>query len=252
MKKIGILTGFDTDKDSVSLHRHYFEFAAQFGEPILLTIFSSIQTDLDLIILIGGADVNPERYGQRPDLLTGRPDLYKEYFDLHHLPKYKELNIPIFGICRGHQSFAVSMGYQLLQHIDTEVSEYLPGEVNEVAQIEPSICDLLGLELDGYEDGFDESGNEMDINSRHHQSVMTIGMSDEDVIVAAVEKEVLNVEALVYRKYPAITVQWHPEVINDEFSLKAIKFLLEHGKKDYTNMIATVGELQTVAEDGNE
>jgi hypothetical protein len=67
----------------------------------ILSPDSPIWTDLDLLILTGGPDVNPSRYGEPPGFYTDKPDLIREYFDVHVLPRYIEEHVPIFGVCRG-------------------------------------------------------------------------------------------------------------------------------------------------------
>lgn len=98
--KIGIVASIKGDIIGVPLS--YAQYIRNFGgEIILLTPTSSIHDEIDLLMLPGGYDVDPERYGEIPEYNTSAPDLHKEYFDKHHLPLYIKQHIPIFGICRG-------------------------------------------------------------------------------------------------------------------------------------------------------
>lgn len=80
--------------------KNYVKFFKRFGKIVPVGL-SVIRKDLDLLVLTGGADVDPKRYGEEPSSLCGPKDIRKEWFDIFCLPKYMETKIPIFGICRG-------------------------------------------------------------------------------------------------------------------------------------------------------
>lgn len=216
-KKIGLLTTYDRETDRLFLKRPYFDFANLFGEVILLTHFNSVVEDLDLLILPGGADVLPTKYNQAPEWLTQRPDIFREYFDESILPQYMALHTPIFGICRGHQSFAVSQGLELIQHSNIEVDSYSVNETSEEIVTSPYARKLLGVP------------EKIKINSLHHQIVASRNIDESKVDIAALTSKGY-IEALIYKNYPAITCQWHPELIFDSFALKAVKYLLNKNK----------------------
>lgn len=93
MKKIGILSTFDGER--VGINKHYYKFFRQFGYVSVLSYDEPVRDDLDLLVLCGGADVNPLRYGQTPLLTTDKPDPFKEYFDTIILPEYVKNKTPI-------------------------------------------------------------------------------------------------------------------------------------------------------------
>ena len=217
-KRIGLLTSYSRDDDRLFIKRPYHDFAEQFGEVILLTHRNEPVEDLDLLILPGGADVNPAVYGKSPFWLTQRPDIFREHFDINVLPKYMEMNMPIFGICRGHQAFAAHNGIELQQHLNVQVDEYVANQTSEIIATSKYAQDLLGVE------------EGVHINSLHHQVVRYTEELKKnpkvDVAALTVVNEKPIVEALIYKDYPAITVQWHPELIFDSFSMKAVRSLL--------------------------
>ena len=96
-KKIGIPVS-KTGENSVGLTLSYIEFAEQYGEVVLLMPNHTIRRDIDLLILPGGPDIDPRSYGAMPSWFTGKPDLYKEYFDARYLPAYIQQGTSIFGI----------------------------------------------------------------------------------------------------------------------------------------------------------
>lgn len=97
--KVGIVFSFANEE--VLLNQAYVTYFRQFGEVILIDPANQNVQDVDLLVLPGGADVNPLNYNEFPHALTGKPNLAIEYFDKFILPKYIESNTPIFGICRG-------------------------------------------------------------------------------------------------------------------------------------------------------
>ncbi len=73
-------------------------------------------SDVDLIVFSGGADINPDIYGE---------ENYHSYCNLHRDKREidvfdfaQENDIPCFGICRGHQMLNALVGGKLIQHID--------------------------------------------------------------------------------------------------------------------------------------
>ena len=164
---------------------------------------SPIYTDLDLLILTGGADINPTRYDEIPNFYTDKPDIIKEYFDTHALPRYIDRKIPIFGICRGIQTLAVHFGGKLYQDMYHETnSNEKPWE------------GMHGLKL---EDG---SKTKIKVNSRHHQSVIP-PQSQSPIKVLATHSAIFNhIEAIRIEGYPICAVQWHPEDLIEESGVR--------------------------------
>lgn len=237
MKKIGIVTSIDEKTGNIGVNKYYFLFASLFGEPVLIPHNSPVNKNLDLLILPGGADINPERYQKSPELFTQRPDIYKEYFDLHILPEYIEQRTPIFGICRGHQTLAVHFGMKLIQNFYSSVSEYKFGTTNESSYInmghpkldliEDQILSrkILKHKHNGKNNVPFHSSFIYNHNSRHHQIIDESSLN-ENVSILAYHDTLFNIEGLIYENYPAITVQWHPEIFEDTLSVILINELL--------------------------
>jgi gamma-glutamyl-gamma-aminobutyrate hydrolase PuuD len=94
---IGIF-GWKTGDNSYGSAVSYMQYANHFGIVRVLTPDEPIDPRIDLIIIPGGADINPVRYGEIPNLWTSKADPVKEYFDTVILPQYIKLGIPVFGI----------------------------------------------------------------------------------------------------------------------------------------------------------
>ena len=72
MARIG-LTAWKTGENSFGASISYMDYLKAFGDVDLLLPWSDINHHLDLIVLPGGPDVNPNRYGQIPDFFTSKP-----------------------------------------------------------------------------------------------------------------------------------------------------------------------------------
>ena len=59
---------------------------------------------LDILILSGGADVEPARYGAKPSPKLGLVQLDRDAFDFAVLEAALARNLPVLGICRGAQA----------------------------------------------------------------------------------------------------------------------------------------------------
>ncbi|MGH3510259.1 MAG: gamma-glutamyl-gamma-aminobutyrate hydrolase family protein [Nocardioidaceae bacterium] len=95
--------------------------AAAGGVPVLLPPQATEYADdvlarVDALVVSGGADVDPERYGAEPHPRTAswRPD--RDAWELALLAAADRRGLPVLGICRGMQVMAVQAGGELDQH----------------------------------------------------------------------------------------------------------------------------------------
>ncbi len=72
----------------------------------------------DGVVLTGGVDVDPANYGEPPHRTVTRVDPLRDDYDLRTLRAALERDLPVLGICRGHQLLNVAFGGTLLQHIE--------------------------------------------------------------------------------------------------------------------------------------
>ncbi len=152
---------------------------------------------LDGLVLAGGTDINPARYGQQPAPETDRPDDQRDLVETRLLQDALAQGIPVLAICRGMQLFNVVHGGTLIQHLPTASKHRLKGQEAHDVQVVPGtrLASILGQ-------------GEQGVNSRHHQAVNRPG---NGLIVSAVARDGV-IEAL---EKPgdsfAVAVQWHPE-----------------------------------------
>src|SRR5688572_15072627 len=72
---------------------------------------------LDGVLVTGGADVDPGRYGQRPHAQTDPATPDRDAFELLLVRAAAERDLPCLGICRGMQVVNVAYGGALEQHL---------------------------------------------------------------------------------------------------------------------------------------
>ena len=155
---------------------------------------------LDGLIISGGSDVEPTRYGadQHPQTQPPRPE--RDAWELALLDRAAALGTPVLGICRGLQVMAVHAGGTLEQHLPDVVGhdEHSPGGdafgwVPVATAHRSTVRALVGPELQ--------------VSCHHHQAV-----SSHPGLVATAHAADGTVEALEDPERPFwLGVQWHPE-----------------------------------------
>ncbi len=151
----------------------------------------------DGLLLPGGWDVNPSRYGkERIPQETIDDELDAIQFAV--LDRFLRAGKPVLGICRGHQLLNVAFGGTLIQHLPgAERHMRLPGDADN--------AHTVYIEPDSFTGRI--YGAECRVNSSHHQGIEIPGegfravMRTEDGVIEAIEHNTL----------PVWGVQWHPE-----------------------------------------
>lgn len=216
---IGLPT-YSVGENSYGAGKAYIEWIEKNFGAVKFLSNSFFDPHIDLLIIPGGPDVNTLRYGEMPGMYTGRPCIYREWFDHTHLPRYIELGIPIFGICRGLQTLAVHCGAKLIQNM------WHPTNLNSRSELKHFVAGV---------NCWDDSQEPFQVNSLHHQVVSDEGINDNNDIEVLLRfcntKKEPNkyphvIEACRFPNINAIAVQWHPEEIWDEFSYNAVLHLL--------------------------
>lgn len=125
---------------------------------------------MDGLLLSGGADIDPARYGERVDGAV-EIDTARDELEWAALDAADRRGVPVFGICRGLQFLNVHRGGSLLQHVDGQVGAAYP-ETPALAHpldIAPGtrLAAILGS----------EAGAVLVVNSYHHQAVTEARLS---------------------------------------------------------------------------
>jgi putative glutamine amidotransferase len=200
-------------RPTVSVDRAYVDAVAiAGGVPILLPpvdpdVVSDLVDGIDGLVLSGGGDVDPARYGAERAPETGGVDPARDASELALVPCAEDRGIPLLAVCRGMQVLNVAHGGTLLQHVPHVThTEHLDVAHWDVAANPVTVEEGSRLhELCGE--------RHLSVNSLHHQAVDRVGSGlrvtahDEDGIVEALESTTDDA---------VLGVQWHPELLIDE------------------------------------
>lgn len=169
---------------------------------------------VDGLLLSGGLDVDPIKYGERPHPKLGLLDQVRDDWELELVRGAHGAGMPIFAICRGVQVLNVAFGGSLIQDIPSEVDNPVKHEQQSVRQDTTShqISIVPDTRLSEIAGGLPR----IRVNSFHHQAVKDV--AEGFVVTANTEDGVI--EALEDPKHPyCVGVQWHPErVLHDDFT----------------------------------
>jgi putative glutamine amidotransferase len=161
------------------------------------------------IIFTGGKDYNPDLYGNLPHEKVDLAHPLRQDFDIR-LMRMSLLNtqLPILGICAGHQLLNIALGGTLVQHLDEEVDSQVSIK-HVVAGEEASNFSRHQIKFEKSSHlkkvfGFDE----IDVPSSHHQAVGDLGAGLR--VSSKAQDGVIESIELPERGF-TVGVQWHPE-----------------------------------------
>lgn len=170
--------------------------------------------DFDGVVLGGGCDVDPARYGQaaRPDANL-EVDAERDATDFALFGRAWKDRTPVLGICRGLQVVNVALGGTLVQDIPSQRPSEVPHEAPKIEKTrrDHSVQIAGGSRLHAI-----AGADALPVNSRHHQA---IDAAAGELAVTATSPDGL-VEAVEGRDGRWIlAVQWHPEnLVGDDAS----------------------------------
>jgi len=184
------------------------------GEPRVLEAAADVEQALagiDGLMLTGGDDVAPSRYGEaaHPTVTAAEPG--RDEFEIALVAAARARNLPILAICRGVQVLNVACGGTLVQDIPSQIAGALAHSL-AVPQHEPyELAHEVWVDKDSLlarlmrERLVDEA---LEVNSRHHQAVKQVApgfvatATAPDGVIEAIEDPAARF---------CLGVQWHPE-----------------------------------------
>lgn len=184
------------------------------GVPVVLPVTSrdtwtELLPRLDGLLLIGGEDVDPRLYGQRPQKALALVNPVRDCFESALLRQALQNELPILGICRGLQLINVICGGTLHQDLPVPQAglgahafwQYPKGAYSHDVHLQPGTYLQKLYQKD-----------RIGVNSFHHQGIDRLG---KGLMVAARAEDGL-VEA-VEGTGPGflLAVQWHPETMTE-------------------------------------
>ena len=208
------------------LPKVYFEAVTRAGgiavllppQPVDAEIAGRVLEGLDGLIITGGKDVDPARYGQSAHPETDEPRPDRDAWEDALLTAAIERDLPFLGICRGAQVLNVALGGTLHQHLPEVVGSTrynLGGGTfadNAVAVEGGQVATLLGDSVVG--------------KSYHHQAIdelaegLVVTARSDDGVIQAVE-----LPSVAF----GVAVQWHPE--QDAEDIRLFEGLVEASRE---------------------
>jgi putative glutamine amidotransferase len=196
--------------EGLTFHDDYLHAVERAGGAVRrLTAEGSLDATLALLaradglLLSGGGDVDPARYGAACHPATRSVFPVRDALEIALARAAYAQGMPTLGICRGIQVMNVALGGTLLQDIPTLVAGALEhhGPALQMHTVEIAAGSLpAGIVAPGT----------LTVNSRHHQAVLdvapglrVVARADDDIIEA--------LEADDAR--PFLGLQWHPETL---------------------------------------
>jgi putative glutamine amidotransferase len=158
---------------------------------------------IDGLMLIGGVDVDPTRYGAEPAAALESTSVERDDFEIALTRRAIERQMPVLGICRGMQILNIALKGSLTQDLGKELNSVhrpqlgtFEGTEHEIEVSDQSLAATVcgaGLQV---------------IHSHHHQAVEALGAG---LLVSAASEDGV-IEAVELEGHPfALGVQWHPE-----------------------------------------
>jgi len=154
------------------------------------------------LVLTGGEDVDPGRYGATPHPKLGETDRARDAVELALVAGAERRRLPVLAICRGIQVLNVALGGTLYQDLASE----RPGPVDHAdTRSRHALRIEAGTLLHRTLEAVDAS-----VNTRHHQAIRDVAPAlranawAEDGVIEGAERQ-------DPRAPWALAVQWHPE-----------------------------------------
>jgi putative glutamine amidotransferase len=163
---------------------------------------------MDGLLLTGGEDIAPARYGHPDTGSTGvEPD--RDELEAAAWGAADARGIPVLGICRGLQAMNVFTGGSLLQHVDGHAG----ARWGHGAALTHPLRLVPGTRLARILSPSGVGGNVLTVNSYHHQAVRASDLSPRFIPAAWASSPAGElVEAFEGRDGPfRMAVQCHPE-----------------------------------------
>jgi putative glutamine amidotransferase len=199
--------------DAALLHRVYVDgIVAAGGIPVLLPpvsdAYDRLVSAVDGLVLVGGADVDPARYGREPHATTyTRPN--RDAFEFGLLQSALDSGKPVLGVCRGLQVLSVALGGTLAQHLPDTLD-------SKDHQPAPATFGTTTVTLAEGSRAASILGAETKVPCYHHQAIDKLG--DGLVPVGWAADGTIEAAELPGEEF-VLGVQWHPEQNSEDIRL---------------------------------
>ena len=184
------------------------------GEPRVLEASAAAEqaiAGIDGLMLTGGDDVAPSRYGETAHETVTEAEPGRDEFEIALVAAARARNLPILAICRCVQVLNVACGGTLVQDIPSQIAGALPHSLAVPQHESYELAHEVWVDKDSLlarlmrERLVDEA---IEVNSRHHQAVKDVAKgfvasaTAPDGVIEAIEDPAARF---------CLGVQWHPE-----------------------------------------
>lgn len=212
------------------IEQEYIDFIEDCGgEAVLLPLdinekeLKNIIRKYDGILIPGGNDIDPRLYGQIEGLLTSADVPKRDKLEPALITLALNFDIPLLCICRGMQMLNVVCGGNLYQKLPK--SSY---NINHNQHKPYNIpCHTIKIESNTQLSNIIQT-DIIYVNSIHHQGVNKLG---HNLKICA--KSIDGLTEGIYNENQSfcLGVQWHPELLKDNFSMKIGKYFVNKAKE---------------------
>ena len=177
------------------------------GVPVILPtidderITERYMRELDGLVLVGGDDIPPAAYGEKPHETVKEVPKQRYDFERKLIAQWLDSGKPLLGVCLGMQFTNVVAGGSLVQDIPSQIGKKVNHRQVHTVQIEPGslLAEILATE-------------QVRVHSYHHQAVKELAEGFK--IVARSEDGVAEAMERTEGGF-GLFVQWHPEVMEE-------------------------------------
>jgi putative glutamine amidotransferase len=211
------------DREFAMLHASYLAAAERAGGIAVLLPAQGAGTEevrdraeaildrVDGLVLTGGADVDPARYGQARQERTSPPRVLRDEWEIALATAALRRGVPLLAVCRGLQILNVALGGSLHQHLPDVIG-------HDGHQPSPGTFGAVEVNTEPGTRTAELIGPRVHVRCHHHQAVarlapgLTVTGRAADGTVEAVEVACPSF---------AVGVQWHPEENQEDARLFA-------------------------------
>jgi putative glutamine amidotransferase len=172
---------------------------------------ATVLSRIDGLVLAGGGDVDPDRYGAEPHPTVQAPRPQRDDSELDLARASGESGLPVLGICRGMQVMAVAAGGDLVQHLPDVIG-------NESHSPAPGVYGTHEVTIRPGTRLASVLGDRVEVAHYHHQGVGRHPGLDPTAYSTDGLLEAFEDPAAPFR----LGVQWHPEQGQDPRLFEAL------------------------------
>lgn len=207
------------------------------GHPVLLPISARADVirryalSIDALLIVGGDDVDPHLYGERPKPRTGVIFGPRLDFECKLYRAARHIDLPVMGICYGMQLINVLEGGALFQDIRRDAKS--PRNHRDKRQ------PLQAIRIDEHSRLYSiVHHTHASVHCDHHQAVSRVAPGFRPVAFASDG----IVEAIESDNERIIVLQWHPErMLRSEMTVRLFEHLISLANLSRENRRAQEG-----------